>query len=117
MASKKYKISIPSGQGYDTSYLFYRDYLVGLKNGDKIVSKAKTLTIKLDYPFGNPPVFVYKRKSKAWTLRDVLKRFIMAYNRAYRNEDKYQVWGHYLTDLTIDSITISSGKVTCAVSS
>jgi len=112
---KKYRIKFSGKSVWNTAYCFNNPTTNILINADKIVSRAKQITVKLDYPFDNPPVFTYKRKSARWTLSDALKSVIKAYHRAYRNEAKYQVWGHYLSDLSIDSITISSGSSGCTV--
>lgn len=67
----------------------------------------RTYELIIDYPLSNPAKYRIKTGINGLSLVQLLKRIGNAYRKVYDKEDFYGVWGHYITDLAIEGISIN----------
>lgn len=72
---------------------------------------AGTYTFKYDYPLSNVATFTHKLKKKT-TVANLLSIGRKDYERIYREEDKYGIWGHDIEDLVFEEVEIDEKKKT-----
>lgn len=90
-----------------------------LVDKNKVVSRRKTLEVEVDYPLGATFLFKIKMRGgqRVWKLKTLIKRIQEIYNMIYKDQNKYNVWGHELGDLHLEEIEIRNGRVTLGVGS
>lgn len=79
----------------------------------------QTFELLIDYPLSKPAVYKIKTGQHGMGLGKLLQKIGEAYRKVYEEEDKYGVWGHYITDLAIEGIKVNykTKKITLDVGS
>lgn len=99
-------------------------------DADKIVLKASSVTLIIDYPLTTPAVFVIKSSGQGFSRRQLITEISKLYHEIYKEEErtantktiplnkreglvnrnktdgKYGVWGHDISDLDLSSIEV-----------
>jgi hypothetical protein len=80
--------------------------------GDTIISTKPQIKFVITYPLEKPVTFTRTRKK--WTFQNVVDEVRKIYQKnIYANaaqENKYGVWGHGISDLSIEALDIKSKK-------
>ncbi len=79
-------------------------------NPNQILTKSKSITIRLDYPLDGDYDFVYSSKN-GFTLSKVISLIRKSYKKIYDNPGKYGVWGHDIGDLIIEGVELKKGII------
>jgi len=85
--------------------------------GDEVITKSKTITIIFDYPLDGKFPMVFKSRN-GFTRAKFYECVYRGYQKIYKSEDKYGVWGHCIGDLSLGYATeISPGKFELGIDS
>jgi hypothetical protein len=129
---KNGKIEYQSISPFIMLYKYQKKFLV---NSDQYITKEPEITLVIDYPLKQS--FEFKIRSQGgFTLDHLIQSIIQLYKKIYKKEEEsvghrtksyaeagyghlmnrmpsdgpYGIWGHFFEDLSLESITFSSGK-------
>jgi hypothetical protein len=71
---------------------------------EKPVVMPETVRGLIDYPMKKPVLFPIEVGSPPWNLWDILTAFADQYALIYQQPERYEVWGHDLSDLWIERL-------------
>jgi hypothetical protein len=75
-----------------------------------IVTKRETIRIVLDYPLEKAVTFTFHNKG-GFSLAKIIFLIQKTYRKIYENTEKYEVWGHGIGELFLESISINGDLV------
>ena len=75
----------------------------------------KTYSLIIDYPLDKPAVFKIKTGKKGMSFLSLLNKIGIFYNRVYEDGHKYVVWGHDISDLSLEGIDINHKNKTISL--
>src|ERR1700722_833080 len=85
--------------------------MLGWWNNDLLqLPPNQTFELIIDYPVSTNAVYKIHTGKSGIGLCKLLKKIGEAYRKVYAAEKKYGVWGHYITDLVIEGITVDFKK-------
>ena len=67
----------------------------------------RNYTLVIEYPLDDEYKFVIKTGKNGMGTICLLKYIYKFYKEIYKNEEKYGVWGHAISDLVIEQIQVS----------
>jgi|ERR1019366_4700639 hypothetical protein len=80
------------------------------RNDLQTLPPNQTFELIIDYPVSNPATYKLHTGKSGMGLCRLLKEIGKAYEKVYAAEDKYGVWGHFITDLAIEGISVDFKK-------
>jgi hypothetical protein len=89
------------------------------KGNDFVLLPDQVYSVVIDYPLSTPYIRKFNTgKNGAGFLR-VVREVSKAYQHAYKNDDKYGIWGHDIGDLVLEGIKVNENTktITLAVGS
>lgn len=92
------------------------DYpVMGRKNLDphQVVLPVGSYSLHIDYPLGEETPFrkTFTVPVGGMTRRTLVNRIVKAYKYVYKNQRKYGIWGHRLSDLFLHTAYVHRGFV------
>jgi len=82
-----------------------------VKQPNKVVlSPNKRYTLVIDYPLNKTYRGTVVSGKSGVTLKQLLDKIVAHYYKIYKSPSKYQIWGHAITDLAIESMNINHGR-------
>lgn len=75
----------------------------------------ETYTLKIDYPLEKPTYRFIKTGKVMMELWAILNKIEKFYREIYEDPEKYHVYGHDITDLVVESVTVNHVKRTISI--
>lgn len=63
--------------------------------------------LTIDYPLDTPAIFKIKTGRAGLSTAGLMSKIAKCYYKVYKNEDKYGIWGHDLSDLHFEYISVN----------
>ena len=91
-------------------------HIKSITNLNKQITNRQQINIHFDYPLDNKHIITYNR-STGFTLNDIIICIQDGYESIYKKPTKYGIWGHGLSDLYLEGITMKGKDIYLSVGS